>query len=184
MTLTKAQTIPAWYSNDWAPAQGPGELPQTSWDAIEIVIDDLLKSTPRQSMTRALFRTLWLESTRMAPMEHLQQLLITASMALDPGRPKGPILDVTPIRERATGPMPRWSYTDVEVALTYTWQALPLTIAIQRHHELLRHRGERMSALDTTRQLLLLVSGLPCPAMAKPPTSSKALGYETRQEAA
>ena len=180
---SKALTIPAWYSNDWAPAHGHGELPPISWEAVEAVIDDLLGTTSRLPMARMMFRTLWLESARLAPMDLLQQFLVTAATTLDPARSRTALSDSPSIMNPATGQMPRWSYTDVEVAISYTWQGLPLTIATQRHRDLLSHRGERISTTATTRQLLLLVSGLPSPAMPVAKTS-RAVREDARQAAA
>lgn len=151
--------IPEWYTNDWSPARGRGELPQMTWSDIEAIIPRLLVTSKRQDHARSLIREIWLLSTGLEPMALLQQLLWVGARAFDPGPPAREPTRVIPTP--ASGPLPRWSYTDIEVALSYTWKDQALMIANQRHHDMLAFRGEDVSGVDTARLLFLLVSGLP-----------------------
>jgi hypothetical protein len=96
-------------------------------------------------------------------MQHLQQLLLTAAQIFTPSFKQLREDDLAFIPTPAVGPLPRWSYTDLEVTLAYSWSGHALLIAIARHHELLARRGEGCTGAETARQVCLLVSGLPLP---------------------
>lgn len=161
MILARRQ-IPAWYGDNWTPAKGRGELPQISWEDLEMAIRDLLPPADH-AHAQMLLRTFWLGGATLGPMQQLQHLLLTAAQMFTPssGRRRGSAMSYTPTP--ATGPLPRWSYTDLEVALTYNWKGRPLLIGLARHREILGHRGEGCSGAETARQICLLVSGLPLP---------------------
>lgn len=155
--------IPNWYTDDWTPATARNEMSAMRWEDIESAFDDLITHPDKRRTPKALVRTLWLESSDLTPMELLQQLLLVLARSLSPGRPPMEI-ENSHISTPAVGPLPRWSYTDLEVALSYTWSGLALSVASARHHDCLTFRDDRLTGQAMARQLLLLVCGLPTPA--------------------
>lgn len=155
--------IPEWYAKDWTPAQGRGELPQMSWSDLEAMVPRLLAANAQQDRAQSLLRGLWLQSANLAPMALLQALLWISAQAFSPTRCVRDPTQIVP--NPACGPLPRWSYTDVEVALSYTWRGQALLIANERHRDLLAFRGEDCLGQDSARRLILLVSGLPSSPM-------------------
>lgn len=151
--------IPDWYAKDWNPARGRGELPQMTWTDLEMTLPQLLATQAQRERAVSLTRALWLESVDLEPMALLQQMLWISAHVFMPARTTpAPLLNIpTP----AFGPLPRWSYTDVEVALSYTWKDQALLIAQERYRDLLAFRGEGETGATTARRLFLLVSGLP-----------------------
>jgi hypothetical protein len=137
------------------------------WEDLETAIDTLIANPDRRHRPKHIIRRLWLESANMPAMDLLQRILLTMAQSLDPSRStdlKGgePIIPAA-----ANGLLPRWSYTDLEVALSYTWSNLALEIAIARHHDCLMFRDGRLTGAATARQLMLLVNGLPTPATSR-----------------
>lgn len=165
--------IPDWYVEDWTPAQGRGELPQMTWEDLELSIPRLLVASARREQASALTRELWLQSARLEPMMLLQKLLWMGAQAFTPARTTANLTQIpmTP----ASGLLPRWSYTDVEVALSYTWNDQALLIANERYRDLLAFRGEGCSGAETARRLFLLVSGLPVTATRQERAKTSAL---------
>ncbi len=156
--------VPEWYTRDWSPATARNEMSAMRWEDIEIAIDTLISNRQKKLPSKHIVRTLWLASADMPTMDLLQRLLLVMAQALDPCRSLSLKDEDAIVPTPASGPLPRWSYTDLEVALSYTWSGLALEIAIARHHDILMFRDDRMSGAATARQLLLMVSGLPRPA--------------------
>lgn len=179
--MIKTRSIPDWYAADWTPARGRGELPPMTWNAVEDIIADSRLPPSRKDRAKALFRTLWLESSALSPLELLQRFLIVGAVAFDPGRADQSKVGILPTP--ASGPLPRWSFTDVEVALSYTWSGMALFIATERHHDLLERRGETLSAQDTVRLIVLLVAGLPAPRSVRSEAQPVIASRETRAAA-
>lgn len=173
--------IPEWYTQDWTPAVARNEMSAMRWEDIEAALDMLICNPEKRQGPKSLVRTLWLASADLSAMELLQQLLLVLARSLNPIRPLAMKMDEPIIPSPASGPLPRWSYTDLEVALSYTWSGLALEVATARHHDCLAFRDDRLTGQETARQLLLLVCGLPFPA------TSQVKAYappETRQSAA
>lgn len=133
-----SRTIPDWYTRDWSPATGRGDLPQMSWTDLDEAMDGLT-DPGRRSPAKNLFRTLWRESADLSPMDLLQRLLSTMALEFDSRRSGAD--DGATVPPPPAGTMPRWTWTDLEVALSYTWSGQPLLIATEWHHDLLAHRG-------------------------------------------
>lgn len=156
--------VPEWYTRDWTPATARNEMSAMRWEDIETAIDTLISNPEKRLSPKNVIRKLWLANADTPTLSLLQRLLLAMAQSLDPSRSqdlKG--IDAV-IPTPANGPLPRWSYTDLEVVLCYTWSGLGLEIAIARHHDFLMFRDDRLSGAATARQLLLLVSGLPRPA--------------------
>lgn len=161
--------LPDWYTQDWSPATARNEMSAMRWEDIETAIDTLISNPEKRLAPKIIIRRLWLASADMPVLDLLQQLLLAMTQSLDPSRsPDLKAVDAM-IPTPASGLLPRWSYTDLEVALCYTWSGLALEIAIARHHDFLMFRDDRLSGAATARQLLLLVSGLPIPAIVRTP---------------
>ena len=159
--MTMPSLIPDWYATDWTPAKGRWEWSQMTWDAVEAVIVSGLLPPARQGAAQAAFRTLAKASANLDPLELLPRFLATSAAAFDPRygsqEPDGKPSDPTP----ATGLLPRWSYTDLEAALSVLWSGTALAIATARHHDLLERRGEPMTPEQAVRLLVLMTAGLP-----------------------
>ena len=155
--------VPEWYTRDWSPATARNEMSAMRWEDLETAIDTLISNPDRRHKPKQTVRTLWLASSGMPAMDLLQRLLVTLAQGLDPTRSYGASTDEAMIPTMASGHLPRWSYTDLEVALSYTWSGMALEIAIARHHDCLMFRDDRLSGAATARQLMLLVNGLPTP---------------------
>lgn len=152
------QPIPNWYLDDWRPAAGPNEMPTMSWGTISEVVDRLAPNAARRSVGRALFRSLRARSDTLSPMELLQQVLLTAAAMMSPGMapPPGPSPE---IGGRDT-PLPRWSYTDVEVALSCCATGLQRSVALERHHDLLQMWGLAPAPETVMRAVFLIAFGI------------------------
>ena len=153
------QNIPAWYQADWRPVTGPGELPQMTWEDIETALDDLASTPARKDAAQALFRGLRQASAQLSPMDLLQQLLLCAATLAGP-RPQRHLTGPPPGRP-GVRTLPRWSYTDLEVALAYSCSGQPLRIALERHRDLLNQRAPGLSGAETMRSVFLIAFGLP-----------------------
>ncbi len=164
------QAIPEWYQADWSPVRSRGELPQMSWEDVETVIDALASTPARKEAAQQMFRALQLTSGDLSPMDMLQQIILTAQTIASPTpvRPSSRIPDGS----LPKGPFPRWSYTDVEVALAYSCTGQAHTIALERHRDLLNHRGEGQSGAETMRSLFLIAFGLPPSRAMRPATAT------------
>lgn len=158
--------VPEWYTRDWSPAMARNEMSAMRWEDLETAIDTLISNPDKRHKPKHIVRTLWLGSSGMPAMDLLQRLLVTLARCLDPTRSPGANTDEAMIPTAANGLLPRWSYTDLEVALSYTWSGMALEIAIARHHDCLMFRDDRLSGAATARQLVLLVNGLPTPRIA------------------
>ena len=155
--------VPEWYTRDWSPATARNEMSAMRWENIETAIDTLISNPEKRQKPKHIVRTLWLASSDMATMDLLQRLLVAMAKSLDPMRSSAMTPEAAVIPTPAEGPLPRWSYTDLEVALSYTWSGLALEIAVARHHDCLTFRDDRLSGAATARQLMLMVNGLPTP---------------------
>lgn len=171
--------VPEWYTRDWSPATARNEMSAMRWEDIETAIDTLISNPQKRQGPKHLVRTLWLASAGMTAMDLLQQLTLVMARSLDPIRPANHKVDDSIVPTPASGLLPRWSYTDLEVVLSYTWSGLALEIAIARHHDCLMFRDDRLSGAATARQLILLVCGLPTPA-----TSQARVSVPQQQKAA
>lgn len=159
--------VPEWYTRDWSPATARNEMSAMRWEDLETAIDTLISNPEKRQKPKQLFRTLWLASADTAAMQMLQRLLLVMAQSLDPNRSPDLKVGEPIIPTPASGPLPRWSYTDLEVALSYTWSGRALEVAIARHHDCLMFRDDRLSGAATARQLILLVCGLPTPAISR-----------------
>lgn len=153
--------IPQWYAADWTPATSPWELPEMTWEAFERVVDHCDLPASRKDAARTLYRSLWRTGRHAPPLELLQTLLLTTARAFDPGRRKPGTELGAMSAARACGPLPRWSFTDLEMVLTRTWSGTALVLATERHRDLLTRRSDRLGPEETARQLMLLTAGLP-----------------------
>lgn len=159
--------VPEWYTRDWSPATARNEMSAMRWEDLETAIDTLIANPDRRHRPKHIIRRLWLESANIPAMDLLQRILLTMAQSLDPGRSMELKAGESIIPTAANGLLPRWSYTDLEVALSYTWSNLALEIAIARHHDCLMFRDDRLTGAATARQLMLLVNGLPTPAASR-----------------
>lgn len=152
------QPIPNWYLDDWRPAAGPNEMPTMTWGTISEVVDRLAPNAGRRSVGRALFRNLRRRSDTLSPMELLQQVVMTAAAMMSPrtAPPPGPSPE---IGGRDT-PLPRWSFTDVEVALSCCATGLQRNVALERHHDLLQMWGLEPPPTEVMRAIFLIAFGL------------------------
>lgn len=173
--------IPEWYTQDWSPATARNELSAMRWEDLEAAIDMLISNPEKRQKPRLFVRMLWLESTELTAMDLLQRLLLIMARGLDPAQALKLRASESIIPTPASGALPRWSYTDLEVALSYTWSGMALEIATARHHDCLAFRDERLTGLATARQLFLLVCGLPTPQVLEVNTSPQ---QEPKQAAA
>lgn len=164
--------VPEWYTRDWSPATARNEMSAMRWEDLETAIDTLIANPDRRHRPKHVIRRLWLESANIPAMDLLQRILLTMAQSLDPNRSMDLMGGEPIIPTAANGPLPRWSYTDLEVALSYTWSNLALEIAIARHHDCLMFRDDRLTGAATARQLMLLVNGLPTPAASRSNTLS------------
>ena len=155
--------VPEWYTRDWSPATARNEMSAMRWEDLETAIDTLISNPDKRHKPKHIVRTLWLGSSGMPAMDLLQRLLVTLAQCLDPTRSLVANTDESMIPTAASGQLPRWSYTDLEVALSYTWSGTALEIAIARHHDCLMFRDDHLSGAATARQMMLLVNGLPTP---------------------
>ncbi len=153
------QSVPGWYQQDWRPVTGRGELPQMTWEDIETVLDHLASTPARKDAAQGLFRGLRLASAQLSPMDLLQQVLLCAATLAGPGSPRT-MAGVKPGRQ-APRALPRWSYTDLEVALAYSCSGQPLRIALERHRDLLAQRMPGLSGAEMMRSIFLIAFGLP-----------------------
>lgn len=163
------QPIPDWYQQDWRPASGPRDMPQMTWEDVETVLDSLAGTPARKEAAQLMFRELRLVSAQLSPMDLLQQIILNAAAVAGPTspRPSTRVGDRTP----PGGKLPRWSYTDVEVALTYTCRGQALHIALERQRDLLR-QGGLLPGAEALRSVFLIAFGLPPSrrrAASKPP---------------
>ena len=155
--------VPEWYTRDWSPATARNEMSAMRWEDVETAIDTLVANPEKRQKPKSQIRMLWLASADLPSMDLLQRVLLVMARCLDPSRSLDIKDGASIIPAPASGCLPRWSYTDLEVALSYTWSGLALEIAIARHHDLLMFRDDRLSGAATARQLILLVCGLPTP---------------------
>lgn len=153
------QSIPGWYQQDWRPVTGRSELPQMTWEDIETVLDNLASTPARKDAAQDLFRGLRLASAQLSPMDLLQQMLLCAATLAGP-RPPRIMVGAKP-GGSAPRELPRWSYTDLEVALAYSCSGQPLRIALERHRDLLSQRAPGLSGAETMRSIFLIAFGLP-----------------------
>lgn len=160
--------VPEWYTRDWSPATARNEMSAMRWEDLETAIDTLIVNPERRQKPKHLIRILWLASADAPSMDLLQRVLLVMGQCMDPTRSLAMKDGASIIPSPASGCLPRWSYTDLEVALSYTWSGLALEIAIARHHDLLMFRDDRLSGAATARQLILLVCGLPIPGTLQP----------------
>lgn len=168
-----ARQIPEWYTEDWSPATARNEMSAMRWEDLEDAIDLLIPNTDKGLVPKLLIRTLWLDGRQLSPMQLLQRLLLTLAGGMDPARPSIIMAVNGAVPAKATGALPRWSYTDLEVALSYTWSGLGLQIATARHHDFLAYRDDRLTGTATARQLILLVCGLPSSAGPRTRTTAR-----------
>lgn len=164
--------IPDWYQDAWTPVEGRRDLPQISWEDVETVLDDLASTPARREAARQIFLELRLMSIHLSPMDLLQQIILSAAAVGAPNPPRA-----APIRTAPTSTtpetLPRWSCTDVEVALTYTCKGQALHTALERQRDLLKQRGELSRGVEALRSLFLIAFGLPPSrrrTAASPPT--------------
>ncbi|MFT4955124.1 MAG: hypothetical protein ACI8U3_001506 [Brevundimonas sp.] len=150
------KAIPSWYQRDWSPASGSDELPQLQWSDVLQVVHDLAPNKTRAEATTSLFQRLRSEADNHSPMDLLQQVLICASTLM---KPQTPVLFVAPPRSLPVQ-MPRWSCTDVEVALSYSCSGMELVLAQHRYNDLLRRYGAWGPRKEVLRSLFLIVMGL------------------------
>lgn len=152
------QPIPTWYQDDWRPAAGPNEMPTMTWGTISEIVDRLAPNAARRSVGRALFRTLRQEAASLSPMALLQQLVLTAALMMSPHAtpPSGPSPDIG----GPDTPLPRWSFTDVEVALSCCATGLQRSVALERHHDLLQMWGLEPAPETVMRAVFLIAFGI------------------------
>jgi len=151
--------IPDWYQGDWTPCSGRGEMPQISWEDLETVLDQLASTPARKTAALRLFEHLKAASPALSPMDLLQQIILCASTVMS----QPPMLEVSPPRRRLSGRLPRWSYTDVEVALSCSTEGQALQVAFERHRDLIANRGLGSSGRDALRSIFLIAFGLGSP---------------------
>lgn len=153
------QSVPAWYQADWRPVTGRGELPQMTWEDVETVLDNLASTPARKDAAQDLFRGLRVASAQLSPMDLLQQMLLCAATLAGPRAPRA-MARVKPGRSGVRD-LPRWSYTDLEVALAYSCSGQPLRIALERYRDLLSQRAPGLSGAEMMRSIFLIAFGLP-----------------------
>lgn len=153
------QSVPGWYQEDWRPVTARSELPQMTWEDIETVLDDLASTPARKDAAQDLFRGLRLASEQLSPMDLLQQVLLCAATLAGPRAPR--LATGAKPGRKAPRELPRWSYTDLEVALAYSCSGQPLRIALERHRDLLNQRMPGSSGAETMRSIFLIAFGLP-----------------------
>ena len=150
------KVIPDWYQREWSPASGSDELPQMQWTDLLQVAHDLAPNKARAEATTSLFQHLRSEADSYSPMDLLQQVLICASTLM---KPQTPVLVCTPFQS-LPAQMPRWSCTDVEVALSYSCSGMELVLAQHRYNDLLSRYGAWGPRKEVLRTLFLIVMGL------------------------
>ena len=152
------KVIPDWYQREWSPASGSDELPRMQWSDLFQIIHEMAPNRARAQATTSLFQSLGTEAESYSPMDLLQQILICASTLM---KPQNPIPMETSFAAPSAA-MPRWSCTDVEVALSYTCSGMELVLAQHRYNDFLSGYGAWGAPRDTLRSLFLLVMGLSC----------------------
>lgn len=152
------KVIPDWYQREWSPASGSDELPRMQWSDLFQIIHEMAPNTARARATTSLFQSLRAEAENYSPMDLLQQVLICASTLM---KSQSPVQMETPFAAPPAA-MPRWSCTDVEVALSYTCSGMELVLAQLRYNDFLSGYGAWGAPREILRSLFLLVMGLSC----------------------
>ena len=170
--LRPAKKIPDWYLADWTPSSQSFALPAMSWTDCEQAIDRLGPTPAMKQAARLRLQALRQSSAGMAPMETLQAIVMIAAALGDPRQaavrsPAPASAPMTPVA------LPRWGFTDVEVAISYTFTEVPRAIALLRYDQLLACYGERRSGEEIMRTIFLTVLGLPV-RHARTPTEAVA----------
>lgn len=169
--LIPAKKIPEWYQADWTPSSRSCALPAMNWTDCEQAIDRLGPTPAMKQAARVRLQALRRSSADMAPMETLQAIIMIAAALGDPKQATARISPTAPARTSEA--LPRWGFTDVEVAISYTFTDVPRAIALLRYAHLLACYGERRSGEEIMRTIFLTVLGLPV-RHARTPTEDAA----------
>ena len=164
--LKPAKRIPDWYVADWSPSSHTLALPAMTWRDCEQAIDRLGPTAALRQAAHDRLRQLRLSSARQSPMPTLQEIIMIAAALGDPGRVEPTVSAPVPVRKAEA--LPRWGFTDVEVAITYTFGEVPRALALHRYSQLLDCYGERRSGAEIMRTIFLMVLGLPVRCVRTP----------------
>lgn len=150
--------IPGWYQADWRPADGPDEMPTMTWGTISAAVDRLAPNAGRRSIGQRLFRALRTEAASLSPLDLLQQVILGAALMMAPSARPAP--GPAPMIGAPDAPLPRWSFTDVEAALSSCATGVQRSIALERHHDLLQMWGMQPPPEEVMRGIFLIAFGI------------------------
>ncbi len=157
--LKPAKKIPDWYLEYWTPSSHASALPAMTWGDCEQAIKRLGPTPALKHAARVRLHDLQRSSRALAPMEVLQGIVMIAAALGDPRQAAARFPMEPPLL--TTEALPTWGFTDVEVAVSYTFTEVPRSLALLRYSQLLDCYGERRSGEEIIRTIFLTVLGLP-----------------------